>query len=298
MSNILFHGILPALVSPLNEDGTLRRAAVKPLVDYLIDAGVSGFYICGATGEGVVMQPEARMEMCEATMEACAGRVKVIDHIGAVDLITAEKLARHAASCGVDAISSVPPFFYGYDDDGIFNYYNALSEAAGIPLLMYACPLSGVPVTLKMVERLMSIPNMVGLKWTNPNYYEMHRICKLCGGDINVINGPDETLIAGLTMGAHAGIGSTYNIMPRTIVAVYNAFAANDLAAGRAAQYKADTLVEVMLRHGGIPALKKILQLNGFDVGECTYPLKALNDAETAALKADLDAIGYDWRTW
>ena len=298
MSNILFTGVLPALISPVNPDGSLRRQAVKPLVDFLIDAGCSGFYICGATGEGVVMQPEARMEMCEATIEACAGRAKIIDHIGAVDLITAKKLAAHAASCGVDAVSSVPPFFYGYDDDGIYNYYNEIAEISKIPVAMYACPLSGVPVTRQLLERLMTIPNMIGLKWTNPNYYEMHKITKLNGGDIQVINGPDETFVCGLTMGAQAGIGSTYNIAPRSFVNIYNAYRDGNISAAQKEMYKVDELIEVWLKHGGVPALKKILQINGFDVGECTYPLKALTENETAALQIDLDKIGYDIKTW
>ncbi|MEA4822505.1 MAG: dihydrodipicolinate synthase family protein [Clostridiaceae bacterium] len=294
MSKVLFHGVMPALPTPLNEDGTLRRASVKPLIDYLIDAGCDGFYVCGATGEGVVMQPDARMEMTEAVIEATAGRGKVISHIGAVDLITAKKLAAHAAAAGADAISSVPPFFYGYNDDGIYNYYRALADAAELPLLMYACPLSGVPVTLSMVERLMTIPNMIGLKWTNPNYYEMHKISLLRGGDINVINGPDETFLCGLMMGAHAGIGSTYNVMPRVFVDIYNAFQKGDLAAARKAQYKADALIRVMLAHDGLASLKLMLTWNGFDMGHTTYPMKRLNDAEEASLRADLNAIDYE----
>ena len=109
MSNIKFHGVMPALVSPVNEDGTLRRGVVKPLVDFMLEAGCTGFYVCGATGEGVVMQPEARMEMVEAVVEAVSGhklpdgsRPYVIDHIGAVDLLTAKKLAAHAAAAGAD----------------------------------------------------------------------------------------------------------------------------------------------------------------------------------------------------
>jgi len=194
----------------------------------------------------------------------------------------------------VDAISSVPPFFYGYGDDEIFNYYQALSDAADVPLLMYACPLSGVPVTTAMVDRLMGIRNMIGLKWTNFNYYEMHKIAKLNGGDINVINGPDEAFICGLSMGAQAGIGSTYNVMPKVIVSIYDAFMKGDLAGARAAQYKADCLIEVMLKYGCMPSLKWMLEQQGFDVGYCTYPLKRLSDAEKKALRADLDALEYE----
>ena len=121
----------------------------------------------------------------------------------------------------------------------------------------------------------------------------MWKILALNGGDINVINGPDETLVCGLTMGAHAGIGSTYNIAPKSFVNIYDAFRRGDLEAARREQYKANSLITVMLKYGGIPAVKKILEFDGFDVGNCTYPLKRLTDSECEALKKDLQAIGY-----
>ena len=176
----------------------------------------------------------------------------------------------------------------------MYDYYAALSDAAGIPLLMYACPLSGVPVTLEMVERLMTIPNMIGLKWTNPNYFTMWKITALNGGDINVINGPDETLLCGLSMGAHAGIGSTYTIAPKSFATIYDSFRRGDLETARQEQYKVNRLIMVMHKYGGIPTVKKILEFMGFDVGYCTYPMKRLSDSECASLKEDLKAIGFD----
>lgn len=294
MANVKFRGIMPALVTPLNEDGTVREHAVKPLVDHLLASGCSGFYICGATGEGPVLQPEARMRMAELTVEAVNGRGAVIDHIGAVDLITSKKLAAHAAKTGVDAVSSVPPFFYPYGNDQIYDYYSALSDAAGIPMLMYASPLSGVPVGKDMVARLMTIPNMIGLKWTNPNYYEMHRICELCGGDINVINGPDETLVCGLTMGAQGGIGSTYNVMPKVIVSIYDAFLRGDWEAARQAQYKANRLIELLIATHVMSGCKLILNDLGFDVGECTYPMKRFTENEKDYLRRELKALRFE----
>jgi len=95
-------------------------------------------------------------------------------------------------------------------------------------------------------------------------------------------------------MGAQAGIGSTYNVMPKVIVSIYDAFMKGDLAGARAAQYKADCLIEVMLKYGCMPSLKWMLEQQGFDVGYCTYPLKRLSDAEKKALRADLDALEYE----
>jgi N-acetylneuraminate lyase len=171
---------MPALISPLNEDGSIRESSLRKLIKWQLEAGCAGFYICGATGEGAVMKPEARKAMAEITVDevksSSKGRGVVIDHVGAIDLRTAAELAEHAAGAGVDAISSVPPFFYGYSEREIKQYYQALSDASGLPLLMYASPLSGVNITSEMVERMLEVKNLIGLKWTSPNYYEMRKI--------------------------------------------------------------------------------------------------------------------------
>ena len=147
MNRIQITGILPALVSPVNEDGSIREAALRKLVRDLARTGISGFYLCGATGEGIAMAPERRMELVEIVKDEAPSGMKLINHIGAADLATVRRLARHSRQIGLDAISSVPPFFFSYDEKGVLDYYRAMAEASeGLPLLVYASPLSGAPL--------------------------------------------------------------------------------------------------------------------------------------------------------
>ena len=120
-----------------------------------------------------------------------------------------------------------------------------------------------------------------------------HRICELSGGDINVINGPDEMLLCGLSMGADAGIGSTYNLMSGEYVKLYNCFTAGDFAGAQQQQYKINYMVEVILRHGLFPTLKHVLTVKGFDAGYPVFPGKRFTPAEEDALMKDLDAIRF-----
>ena len=293
MNKIKFTGIMPALVSPLNEDGTVREASLRKLIRWHLEAGCAGFYICGATGEGPVMQSSERKAVAEIAVDEVAGKGKIISHIGAIDLITAKDLAVHAKKAGVDAISSVPPFFYGYGEKEITQYYEALSDAADIPLLMYASPLSGVKITCEMVEKMMGIKTMIGLKWTSYDYYDMKNIKDIDGGNINVLNGPDETLLCGLTMGADGGIGGTYNVMPRVFVNIYNAYMAGDMKTAREEQFKANRLIRVLLKFGVINGVKDILNLLGYETGHCTYPMKRFDEAERSAFRAALYSIEY-----
>ncbi len=294
MKNIKFQGIIPAIVSPLNEDGSVKEKSLRKLINWQLDAGCKGFYICGGTGEGTVMKPEARKEMAEITVDEVKGRGSVISHIGAIDLRTAQDLARHASDAGVDAISSVPPFFYGYGEREIIQYYQALSDSSDVPMLMYASPLSGTAIKTEMVEKMLGIRNMIGLKWTSYDYYEMRKIKELNGGDINVINGPDETLLCGLAMGADGGIGATYNPMPKVFVKIYESFMSGNIAEAQEAQFMANRVIKVLLRHGVLNGVKDMLEMLGFEVGYCTYPMKRFTPAEQVAFRAEIKALEFE----
>ncbi len=294
MTNVLFKGVMPALVTPLNPDETINTDSLKRLIRWHMDSGMDGFYVCGATGEGPVVAPAERMKLAEIAREETRGRAKLLVHVGAIDLKTAVELAKHAGRIGADAVSSVPPFFFGYGEKEIAQYYTALSDAAGLPLIMYCSPLSGVNITCDMVECFLKIPRAVGVKWTSYDYYSMHRIKEMRGGDVNVLNGPDECLLCGLAMGADGGIGSTYNVMPRVFRELYDAFRQGDVARAQELQYKANRLIGVMIRFGVQPALKETLAFMGYDCGKCVYPMRRLNDDERAGLRAALNDLRFE----
>ena len=164
MNRILFTGIMPALLSPVYEDGSIREATLRRLVRDLSQTGITGFYLCGATGEGIAMAPERRMELVEIVKDEAPEGMKLINHTGAADLATVRRLARHSRQIGLDGISSVPPFFFNYDERGVMDYYRAMSdESQGLPLLIYASPLSGTPLPVETVEKMLSIPGFVGM---------------------------------------------------------------------------------------------------------------------------------------
>ena len=293
MNRILFTGIMPALLSPVHEDGSIREKALRRLVRDLSETGVTGFYLCGATGEGIAMAPERRMELVEIVKDEAPAGMKLINHIGAADLATVRRLARHSRQIGLDGISSVPPFFFNYDERGVIDYYRAMSEESeALPLLIYASPLSGTPLPVETVGKMLEIPGFVGMKYTNPNYYLMTRYKKLDGGNINIINGPDETCMLGLLMGADAAIGSTYNVMPRLFVELFTRVKGGRVEEARPLQMKADDLIELMLKFDVISCCKLMLEQRGYDIGETNAPMKRLTAGQKAAFLKALGALG------
>ena len=292
--NKLFRGIMPALVTPFDSEGRLKARSAEAIINYELAAGVDGFYVNGATGEGLFLSEITRREMIETAAAVCAGRVKLINHVGAVDTLQALRLAKHSAEVGCDAISSlVPNYIAAYTTEQILDYYRRLHGESGLPVLVYCTHLAG-SAPYEFMKRVMEVEGVIGCKYTLPDYYSMHRITELNGGDINVINGPDEMLICGLVMGADGGIGSTYNLMPDRFLRLFRAYSEGRLEEARQIQFGINKVVSVLLSHGVIAAVKETLNRMGFDAGSVAYPGRTFSKADSDAFIAELRQSGYE----
>ena len=293
MTNKRFSGIMPALLTPIREDGTFLRDAAERMIDYELKSPIKGFYINGATGEGPVLCERTRMDMTEVAVEKTRGRGWIIDHVGAPDSMSALRLAKHAARCGCDAISSVlPNFYFKYGTPEILDYYKRLADAAGLPVVVYANGLM-TQNPVDFMREVMEIDGVIGVKYTIYDYFDMHRICELNGGDINVLNGPDEMLLCGLAMGADGGIGTTYNIMPDWFCSLYDAFRAGDLSRAQQLQFRINRVIEVLRRQPSIiAATKEVFRYRGIDVGPAAYPAYRYSAEASAVMQRQMRELG------
>lgn len=294
MKGVKFTGILPALLTPFCEDNkTINDEAAKQLIERHLADGANGFYILGGTGEGLVMAREEREYMCELAVKTVNKRVPVICHVAAVNMNEMCELAKHAERAGADAVAAIPPTsVFTYDGDDMYNYYKRLAASTNLPVIIYYDPSAEGRITAKLATRIFEIDNVTGVKWSSYNYYEMMKVKQITHGDMNVINGPDEMLINGLMSGADAGVGSTYNCMLPWFVDIYKKFQAGDIAGARATQYKANNVIDVLLEHGVISALKAIVDMQGIKVGQATFPMHQYDAAEQEIIKAKVAPLG------
>ncbi len=296
MDKVLFRGAMAALPTPLDGNGQVIVESVAPLIEHLLASGLSGFYVTGGTGEGVALPAAERAKMVEAAIKANAGRGKIVVHIGSIEPKEAIWLAKQAADAGADGVSAVPPdYYFRYNENEMVAYYTKLAGATKLPFLIYAIPKTASMDMCGLMKRLLEVPNIIGAKDTRANYYELWKLKQLNNGNVNVINGPDESLICGLTMGADGGIGSTYNAMPAWFAKLYEFFQAGDFEGARAMQTKINRGIAVLLEHGRgnvIRSVKMALEFQGFKYGPCVFPSFEYNEAEKAALKKALQEVG------
>lgn len=293
MSNPLLaprNRILPALVTPLASDGELDVASLEHLIDHLYSSGVGGLYVTGSTGEGVYLDPETRKRVAEISVSLSRGHGQTVVHVGAVAASQAYELARHCGQIGADAVSSIPPFVGGYNWGEVLGFYRRLAAASPIPVVAYYIPvLTGQAFTVDQMMELMQVPNVVGFKCTDMNIYLEQRFLARLPTDKILYHGADELLAFGLAMGAHGGIGTTYNIMPKLILEIAQLCAEGKVSEAVPLQKKANDIIEILLAAHGLASTKQILVWQGHIAqATCASPRSGLTAEQQAELRKRL----------
>jgi N-acetylneuraminate lyase len=288
-------GIMPALLTPFDQEGEVNLTVLRDLVEFHLAAGVSGFYILGSTGEGLLLSEADRRLVTETVIAQVKGRAPVVVHVGALTTRLACDLAAHAESAGADATSSIPPIYYPVGVEGVKQHYQAIAAASSLPFYIYNIPgTTGVDVTVDIVQDLMSeLPTLRGIKYTSYDLRRMRQIIELEGGKLNVMSGPDEMMVAAQAMGADGAIGTTQNILPRLFAQIYEAFHAGVVSAAQEMQAKVNWVVNLFLQLPASSAVKEIMRLIGFDCGSARRPNLPLTTEQKGWLREGLEEIGF-----
>lgn len=275
-----FKGVIPAVLTVFDKDENIDEAGMRQLVSHLIDKGVNGLYLTGSTGEGFTMTGEERKRVVEIVMDETAGRVPVVVHIGAVGTKISIDLAKHAEEVGADGISSVPPFYWKFNENQIVKYYEEIANACSLPMIVYNVPLVGL-LGMNAIKRLAAIENVKGIKYTALSHYEITQIKDEIGEDFLVYSGCDEMSMSGLLAGADGIVGSFYNIMPELFINIYNSIQDKNIEEAQRLQRQA---VEIIMYALQIPSfyagMKAVLRNIGVNAGYCRSPFENLSEED------------------
>lgn len=285
-----YEGIIPAFYACYDKDGKVSPEAVRALTQYHIDKGVKGVYVCGSSGECIYQSKEDRKITLENVMAVAKGKLTVIAHVACNNTEDSIELAKHAESCGVDAIAAIPPIYFHLPEYSIAKYWNAMSEAApNTDFIIYNIPqLAGVALTMPLFREMLKNPRVIGVKNSSMPVQDIQMFKAEGKDDIVVFNGPDEQFISGRVIGATAGIGGTYGVMPELFLKMDELVKANRFAEAKEVQYAANEIIYKMCSgHGNMYAMiKEILRINeNLDLGSVKAPLEPLNEADKEIAK-------------
>jgi len=288
-------GVLVALATPLNRDGSVDEPSITRLVEHVLAGGVHGLLPLGSTGEGAALDEAARRRVLSAVVEAGAGRVPVICGVAQASVASVRTEIESAARLGADAVLVAPPFYYPMDQASVLAFYRRIAEDAPVPILVYNIPqFTKVVVEPATIATLAAQGAVKGVKDSSRDFEYFEGVC-IATREVDgfrVFTGSDSMLVASLAAGASGTICGAANIAPDWVVRVYDDYARGDLAAARAGQDKVYRLV-MALRGDVFPsAIKAALHMLGICEPWPAPPATRLDERRESRLRDRLAELG------
>ncbi|MGX8701243.1 dihydrodipicolinate synthase family protein [Caproiciproducens sp.] len=277
-------GVIPATMTFFDKDENIDEKRTRGIIEFLLGAGVDGLYLTGSTGECFTMSLEERKQVVEIVMDQVKGRVPVIVHVGDIGTKKSIELAKHAEAVGVDAISSVPPFYWNFSPDNIYHYYEDIARSTSLPMIVYNIQLAGI-MDKNMLLRIAEIENVKGLKYTARSHDELGSLKSILGKDFMIYSGCDEMAFSGLCFGADGIIGSFYNVIPELYKSIYECVKKSDIPGGIRLQKIADELIFAALQYDLPSIIYVLMRWRGLDAGYSRRPFQNYQDDEMAEMK-------------
>jgi len=275
-------GAYAALFTPFTKDNKVNVDTLERMVAFHLSQGLRGFYLTGSTGEGFLMSEAERKLVVETVVRVNRGRGKVIVHVGCVATDDAVLLAKHAATCGVDWISSVGPVYFGQSFEGAFRHYRRIAEATDVPFMVYSIGQALVP---ERDARLFDIKNIKGIKYTGRDYYSAQLMKRMIDKEVIFFAGCDEQLLCGLALGNvfSGGIGTTYNIIPGHFAKICALSDQGRFDEAASLQDEVNRVVSLMIEDENWSYRKAFMKYIGLDCGAYRYPYAPLTGAQYSA---------------
>lgn len=290
-----YKGIIPAFYACYDENGEVSQERVRNQVIYYIEQGVKGIYVNGSSGECIYLSIEERKSIIEAVMEVAKGKLTVINHVACNNTRDSVELAKHSEDLGVDAIAAIPPIYFKLPEYSIAKYWNTISAAApNTDFIIYNIPqLAGVSLTENLYSEMRKNSRVIGVKNSSMAVQDIQLFVSAGGDDYIVFNGPDEQFLGGRTMGADAGIGGTYGVMPELFLKLNSLIIEKDLDQAKQLQYVINKIIyKLVSGHANLYAIaKEVLRINeNLNLGSVREPLEPLSkqDKEIAKETAKL----------
>lgn len=292
------HGLIAAPFTPMNKDRSINLSPIKDYAQKLKADNVKGVFVCGTTGEGMLMTESERMAVLEKWIDYQEYDFKVMAHVGTTSSQMSFELAQHAAQNGADAVACMGPLFLqpGRLEELVRFCAEVASGASDTPFYYYHIPtVSGIDISIKdfIVAAKQEIPNLAGIKFTHHNFADFMQCIEIDNGRYDMLNGFDELLLAGLAYGAKGAVGSTYNYIAPHYYQLINDFENGDFETARQKQMLSIKVIEMLNKYGdAIVAGKALMKSFGVDCGPCRLPLRSNENIDSESILKDIQQLG------
>lgn len=286
-------GVVPPLVTPFDAAGEMDEVALRSEVRFLLAAGVHGLSLGGSTGEGALLSDDELERGIQILSEEAGGRCPLICGIIRNSTRDAVRAAIRVKEAGADALMVTPTFYHGTDARGNFSFYQDLSDAVDLPIIIYNV-IAQNPITPEMMLDLLRIRNVSGIKQSVGGMHGFNAMVSACGDCTKVYGAQDDMLVFDYLLGATGSISAILTVFPELCVQQWDAVQAGRLDEALEIHFRLLPVWQLVGCSGmAFPGrVKKLLELLGRKGG---YPRKPILEPEpdvTAQLRQALEQAG------
>lgn len=288
MKKVEIKGIIPPIVTPMNEDESVNEKELRNQVNRQIKGGIHGLFPFGTNGEGYILNEKEKEEVLSIVIDETKGRVPVYAGTGCISTKDTIRQSQMAESLGADVLSIITPSFAAASQNELYDHYKAVAEAVDMPIVLYNIPArTGNALAPATVAKLSKIPNIVGAKDSSGNFDNMLQYIEQTRGskDFAVLSGNDSLILWNLLAGGTGGIAGCANVFPEVMASIYNYFAAGDLENARKAQDSIRSFRGCFKYGNPNTIVKTAVNLLGYPVGKCRAPFNQVPEEGIEALK-------------
>lgn len=284
-------GIFPALTSSFDQQGILYKAKVFHNIEKLNAIGLSGYTVCGSTGETPLLSADERLQLMSWIKEASAPGKTLIAGVGCESVHETVRLANCAADIGYDAALVLTPFYYRqqmHRPETQALFFRAVADRSKIPVLLYNIPqVTGYDLPAETIAELSHHPNIAGMKDSSGNLEKMTETLRVIKPGFQVLTGAGVSIWDALKIGASGAILAIANALPYACVTIWEAFRTREYEAAEDWQKRITPAAKSIAAKHGIGGLKYAMELNGYYGGVPRLPF--LPPSETA--RAEIEGV-------
>ena len=293
MKKLPFTGAGVAIVTPMNENGSVNFEKFAEMIDMQIENGTDAIIVCGTTGEGSTLSLDEHVAVVKFCIDKVARRVPVIAGTGSNDTAFSVRLSKEAEKLGADGLLLITPYYNKTSQKGLIAHFNAAANAVNIPCILYNVPgRTGMNILPETCFELSKTENIVAVKEASGNVSQVAKIISLCGDDLYVYSGEDSLTVPIMSLGGKGVISVLSNVAPRATHEMAKACFAGDFKTAAALQLKYLALINALFSDVNPIPVKEAMNLMGLSVGPTRLPLVPMSNGARENLKKELAAVG------
>ncbi|RKX76273.1 MAG: dihydrodipicolinate synthase family protein [Spirochaetes bacterium] len=286
-------GVFAPMVTPFEDDRILFDG-LRSNVEKMNETGLRGYFVLGTNGEYKALSEDERYKVVDTVVRNSSKDKVIMAGTGAESTKLTIELTRRAVDAGAQMVSLLMPHFFTkkIDEDVMVRFITEVADASPVPVALYNNPsvAAGVNITIEVLRRVTSHPNVVGIKDSNKNYYRT--TLRAASDDFFVLAGSANYFLDVLKNGGTGGVLSLANVFPNACAELYRLFSEGKTEEAEKLNEKLIWLNREVSGTYSVAGVKCAMDLVGFTGGVPRRPLTGLGENDRKNLEEKLKESG------